>query len=99
MLYHLLYPLHETFSVFNVFKYITFRVFAAALTALFLSFVLGPIFIRVLSVKKGGQWIREDGPPAHHQKAGTQTMGGLLILCGLILSVLKIKKFRGAGIW
>ena len=99
MLYHLLYPLHETFSVFNVFKYITFRVFAAALTALFLSFVLGPIFIRLLSVKKVGQWIREDGPPTHHQKAGTPTMGGLLILCCLILSVLLWVDLSNSYVW
>ncbi|MEK7790775.1 MAG: phospho-N-acetylmuramoyl-pentapeptide-transferase, partial [Deltaproteobacteria bacterium] len=88
MLYHLLYPLHESYSFFNVFKYITFRTFCAGLTALFLSFLLGPFFIRVLKLRQLGQVIRTDGPSSHAVKQGTPTMGGILILCCMVLATL-----------
>src|SRR3989338_619406 len=88
MLYHLFYPLHETFTAFNVFKYITFRVFAASLTALFISFLCGPTLINLFRVKNVGQIIRQDGPATHLIKKGTPTMGGLLILFSLIVSTL-----------
>ena len=80
MLYHLLYPLHTSFKVFNVFRYITFRTSMAILTALVVSLVLGPWLIRRLRQFQIGQEIREDGPASHHAKKGTPTMGGLLIL-------------------
>ncbi|MBI4524082.1 MAG: phospho-N-acetylmuramoyl-pentapeptide-transferase [Deltaproteobacteria bacterium] len=86
MLYHLLFPLHTTYSAFNVFRYITFRAALAALTALLISFILGPFLIRSLAAKQIGQPIREDGPASHSNKAGTPTMGGTLILLALVLS-------------
>ena len=84
MLYHLLFPLAEDFGLFNVFRYITFRTAGAVVTALVLSLVLGPWFIRKLRRLQVGQNIRELGPRAHQVKAGTPTMGGLLILFAVI---------------
>jgi len=80
MLYHLLFPLSDLWKVFNVFRYITFRTAGAVLTALLLSLFLGPWFIRTLRRLSVGQNIREVGPESHLVKAGTPTMGGLLIL-------------------
>ena len=74
MLYHLLYPLASEFGGFNVVRYITFRTAAAALTALFIAFLVGPPLIRALERLRVGQPIREIGP-AHQAKAGTPTMG------------------------
>lgn len=99
MLYHLLYPLHETFNVFNVFKYITFRTFGAALTALFLSFIVGPFFIRLLKIKQFEQTIRSDGPSTHIVKQGTPTMGGVLILFCLTLSTLLWIDLTNPYVW
>lgn len=99
MLYHLLYPLHDTFSVFNVFKYITFRTFGAALTALFLSFIVGPFFIRLLKIKQFEQIIRSDGPATHAIKQGTPTMGGVLILFSLIFSSLLWMDLKNSYVW
>ena len=82
MFYHLLYPLASDFGGFNVFRYITFRVGAATLTALFISFLVGPALIRTLERLRIGQPIREIGPD-HQAKAGTPTMGGILILLSL----------------
>jgi phospho-N-acetylmuramoyl-pentapeptide-transferase len=79
MFYHLLYPLASEYSGLNVFRYITFRTGAATLTALFIAFLVGPPLIRALARLRVGQPIREDGPD-HQDKAGTPTMGGLLIL-------------------
>ncbi len=88
MLYHLLYPLSDQISVFNVFRYITFRTAYAAVTALVLSFVFGPLVIRWLRkiqfVEVGSEWT----PETHRQKRGTPTMGGLLILFALIIPTL-----------
>ena len=88
MLYHLLYPLHTTLSVFNVFRYITFRTIYASLTAFFICFLLGPWVIRKLSGMQVKQYIRDDGPESHLSKAGTPTMGGLLIVFSVVTSVL-----------
>jgi phospho-N-acetylmuramoyl-pentapeptide-transferase len=88
MLYHFLYPLHSEIAAFNVFRYITFRTAGAVLTALLLSLVLGPWFIRSLRRLSVGQNIREVGPQAHRIKAGTPTMGGLLILFAVVVAVL-----------
>ena len=86
MLYQLLYPLHTTYSVFNVFRYISFRTLLAALTALAISFVLGPVADPQLSPRSIGQPIRERRPgSATRSKAGTPTMGGMLILFSLLL--------------
>ena len=84
MLYHLLFPLHTEFSVLNVTRYITFRTAAASLTALAISLLLGPWLIRRLRDFQIGQVIRQEGPATHRSKAGTPTMGGLLILLAAI---------------
>ena len=76
MLYHFLYPLAKYFGIFNVFQYITFRTIYAAVTALVLSFLIGPYLIEKLRVLKFGEVVREDGPASHFSKAGTPTMGG-----------------------
>jgi phospho-N-acetylmuramoyl-pentapeptide-transferase len=89
MLYHLLYPLHTQMPVMNVFRYITFRTAGASVTALALSLILGPIMIRRLRAFQIGQVIRQDGPQTHRAKAGTPTMGGLLIMaCSLVPTLL-----------
>ncbi len=85
MLYHLLYPLHTDISVFNVFRYITFRSAYAMATALLISFLLGPALIRILQRAQMYQVIREEGPKTHHAKAGTPTMGGLLIMASILV--------------
>ena len=90
MLYHLLYSLHTTSGVFNVFRYITFRAAMASLLALILSFVLGPPLIRFLSSNRMAQPIRVDGPRSHHDKKGTPTMGGALIILALCLATLAL---------
>jgi phospho-N-acetylmuramoyl-pentapeptide-transferase len=90
MLYHLLYPLHTTYGVFNVFRYITFRAAMASLLALVLSFLFGPPLIRFLGSKRMAQPIRKDGPKSHLEKSGTPTMGGTLIILALILSTLAL---------
>ena len=99
MLYHLLYPLQEYYTVFNVFRYITFRTIYAALTGLIIAFLLGPWFIRKLSALRVGQHIREDGPTTHKAKEGTPTMGGALILFAVISSTLLWANLTNAWIW
>ncbi|HHP7234587.1 MAG TPA: phospho-N-acetylmuramoyl-pentapeptide-transferase [Desulfobacterales bacterium] len=99
MLYHLLYPLHTTISAFNVFRYITFRAIYASLTAFLICFVIGPWVIRKLSLMQVGQYIREDGPQAHHKKAGTPTMGGTLILFAVTTATLLWANLTNFYIW
>jgi len=96
--YHLLYPLSVYFGGFNVIRYITFRTAAATLTALFISFIVGPWLIRRLAELNMGQPIREVGPD-HQSKQGTPTMGGLLILLSLIVSVLLWSELDGRFVW
>ncbi|MBN2780522.1 MAG: phospho-N-acetylmuramoyl-pentapeptide-transferase [Candidatus Marinimicrobia bacterium] len=79
MLYKLLYPLREYVSWMNLMQYISFRSAAAAITALLISFFLGPVIIRALKRHHIGETIRANGPESHQAKAGTPTMGGLLI--------------------
>ncbi len=88
MLYHFLYPLRDLFGAFNVFRYITFRSIYAAITALVIVWVLGPWVIRKLQDMQVGQFIRQLGPDSHQAKAGTPTMGGVLILGGTMISLL-----------
>ena len=85
MLYHFLVPLADQFSVFNVFRYLTFRTGGAVMTALIVSFIFGPVLIEVLKAhQRGGQPIRVDDPETHLlTKQGTPTMGGVLILLAL----------------
>jgi len=88
MLLHFLYPLHFQHSFFNVFKYISFGTFGAAITAVVLCMLVGPAFIRFLQAKQIGQTIRDDGPKSHLNKKGTPTMGGGLILLGIVVPTL-----------
>ncbi len=99
MLYHLLFPLRDLFTPFNVFRYITFRAAGAALTALLLSMALGPGFIRLLRRNQLGQAIREEGPEHHREKAGTPTMGGLLILFALLVPTLLWADLTNTYVW
>ena len=100
MLYHLLYPLAADFGPFNLFRYITFRTGGAVLTALIISFVIGPPLIRWLKKKQGeGQPIRSDGPETHLKKKGTPTMGGLMILIAVIVSTLLWVDLSNAYTW
>ncbi len=88
MLYHLLPDLTDVHIVFNLFRYQTFRAAGAVVTALLLSFLLGPAIIGWLRRLRVGQVIRSDGPESHFGKAGTPTMGGALILLSAGLSTL-----------
>jgi phospho-N-acetylmuramoyl-pentapeptide-transferase len=89
MLYYLLYHvLQKYFSPFNVFRYITVRTVYASLTAMFLAFVFGPWLIRKLRELQIGQYIREEGPQNHQKKAGTPTMGGVLIVLSTVVPTL-----------
>ncbi len=88
MLYHLLYPLKAQIGFFNLFRYITFRAAYAAVTALLISFILGPWLIRKLRSLDVGEKIRGDGPKTHERKRGTPTMGGILILISLVVPLL-----------
>ena len=99
MLYLLLYPLHTQFSIFNVFRYLSFRLIYAALTAFALVFVLAPLVIRELQSHGVGQRIREDGPSRHHAKGGTPTMGGILILFAVIISTLLWTDLTSRYVW
>ncbi|MFH1624242.1 MAG: phospho-N-acetylmuramoyl-pentapeptide-transferase [Pseudomonadota bacterium] len=99
MLFHLLYPLHTTYTFLNVFKYITFRTIYAALTALVISFILGPWLIKKLSSLQIGQQIRENGPASHQKKHGTPTMGGVLILFALTTSTLLWGNLANSYLW
>jgi phospho-N-acetylmuramoyl-pentapeptide-transferase len=90
MFFHFLYPLHEIHGLgfLNVFRYLTFRSAYAAITALLVSFLVGPHLIHWLKESRLGQKIRTDGPESHLGKAGTPTMGGLLILLAIVLPTL-----------
>ena len=99
MLYHLAEYLTKFYSGFNVFGYLTFRGILGVLTALLISFIVGPAMIRKLSVYKIGQTIRNDGPQSHLTKAGTPTMGGALILVAVIVSTLLWADLRNHYVW
>ncbi len=88
MLYHLLFPLREHISGFNIFQYITFRAASAAMLALLISFLIGPAIIRWMIKYQIGESIRSEGPESHQHKKGTPTMGGVLILGAVLLPTL-----------
>jgi phospho-N-acetylmuramoyl-pentapeptide-transferase len=97
--YHLLYPLHTVFSFFNVFRYITFRTIYAILTALLISFIIGPWVIEKLRFFQIQQVVREDVPSRHMMKNGTPTMGGSLILASIVIPTLFWSDLTNAYIW
>jgi len=99
MLYHLLYPLHDLFSFLNVFRYITFRTIYAILTALLISFVIGPWLIKKLKAFQIGQVVREGVPSRHMAKNGTPTMGGSLILAAILIPTLLWSDLTNPYIW
>ncbi|HTG00299.1 MAG TPA: phospho-N-acetylmuramoyl-pentapeptide-transferase [Nitrospirota bacterium] len=99
MLYHLLFPLRDVFSGFNVFRYITFRSAGAALFAMIVTFLLGPSMIAWLRRLRVGQQVRTDGPQTHLNKQGTPTMGGILIITALVSSVLLWSDLTKIYVW
>jgi phospho-N-acetylmuramoyl-pentapeptide-transferase len=99
LLFHLLYAFRHEVSALNVLRYITFRTAVASLTALFLVLVLGPWMIERLRRLQIGQYIREEGPQAHQAKAGTPTMGGVLILTGVFVPTLLWADFTNRNVW
>ncbi len=100
MLYNLLSPLADKFIAFNLFRYITFRTGCAVMTALIICFLIAPPMIRWLKAKqKRGQPIREDGPESHFEKAGTPTMGGLMILVSVTISTLLWADLSSMLVW
>jgi phospho-N-acetylmuramoyl-pentapeptide-transferase len=99
MLFRLLYPFHTTFSVLNVTGYITFRTAAASLTALAIGLALGPWLINQLREFQIGQVIRQEGPATHAPKAGTPTMGGLLILTAAVVPTLLWADLSNIYLW
>ena len=99
MLYHLFHALRFEVSGLGVVRYITFRTAVASLTALFLVLLLGPWMIDRLRRLQVGQYIREEGPKAHQTKAGTPTMGGLLILAGIVVPTLLWGDLTNRNVW
>ena len=94
MLYNLLLPLKDSFSIINLFEYITFRAGIAAITALFISFIIGPWVIHILHKNQIGEEIRSTGPESHKKKEGTPTMGGVIILMAVLLPTLLFSKIN-----
>src|SRR4051812_5539967 len=99
MLYQLLYPFRTQISVLNVTGYITFRTAAASLSALVISLAFGPWMVRKLREFQIGQIIRTDGPTSHRPKAGTPTMGGLLILTAALVPTLLWADLTNVNVW
>jgi phospho-N-acetylmuramoyl-pentapeptide-transferase len=99
MLYLMLYPLHTRFPAFNVLRYQTFRSVLAGLTALALSLALGPLLIRRFRSANIGQTIREEVPQSHQKKAGTPTMGGLLIVASSLAATILLADPRDPYVW
>ncbi len=99
MLYWLLYPMAGRYPVLNVFRYITFRTAMSAVTALAVALVLGPAMIRYLRRAQIGQSIRAEGPKTHLTKAGTPTMGGLLILLAVVSATLLWMDLSNRFVW
>ena len=100
MLYWLFYQiLHRYVPAFRIFQYVTIRVALASMTSLFLALVLGPWMIRKLRELSFGQHIREEGPQSHQKKAGTPTMGGLLIMTAIIIPTILWADLTNPYIW
>jgi phospho-N-acetylmuramoyl-pentapeptide-transferase len=99
MLYNWLYPLHTEFSFLNVFRYQSFRIIYAAVTAFLIAFALAPSMIRKLQEIKLGQQVRDDGPKRHLAKSGTPTMGGILIIFAVIVSTVLWADIARPIIW
>jgi phospho-N-acetylmuramoyl-pentapeptide-transferase len=100
MIYLLLYPMAQRFTVLNVLRYPSFRIVAAGLTAMVLGLLLGPWFIeRMRRLQYGATNVREDTPEAHRKKTGTPSMGGALILLALVAATLLFADLRSRLVW
>ena len=99
MLYNFLYFLHQWVPPLRVFRYVTFRTAAAGITALLICLLLGPWLIRRLQKFQIGQQIRADGPSSHQSKAGTPTMGGILIVVGILIPTLLWSDITNLYVW
>jgi len=100
LLYWLLYQrLFQYFPPFRIFRYVTFRTAFASLTALFMGLIVGPAIIRQLRDFQIGQYIREEGPKDHQKKAGTPTMGGVLITIAIVVPTLLWADLSNVYIW
>ena len=100
MLYWLLYQIgFRYFTPFRIFRYLTFRTAFASLTALFMALIVGPAVVRRLREFQIGQFIREEGPKAHQKKAGTPTMGGLLIVIAIVIPTLLWADLANPYVW
>ena len=99
MLYHLLYSLSPQIGALNVTRYITFRTAAASISALVISLAMGPWLIRTLREFQIGQVIRQEGPQSHRAKAGTPTMGGVLIMVAALIPTLLWADLTNVYIW
>jgi phospho-N-acetylmuramoyl-pentapeptide-transferase len=100
LLYWLLYlKLQHYFPPFRIFRYVTFRTAFASLTALFTALIVGPLVINRLREFQIGQYIREEGPKAHQKKAGTPTMGGLLIVIAIVVPTLLWADLSNRFVW
>jgi len=99
LLYQKLYHMYPALSLFRIFRYLTFRTAFASLTALFTGLVIGPVVINRLREFQIGQYIREEGPKGHQKKAGTPTMGGLLIAIATIVPTLLWADLSNRFVW
>ena len=99
MIYNLLYSLHVDISFFNLFRYITFRTIYVTITAFLICFLMGPWLIGKLRQLQIGQYIRECGPESHLGKAGTPTMGGVMILLSIVVSTLLWADISNPYVW
>jgi len=100
LLYWLLYlKLFHYFPPFRIFRYLTFRTAFASLTALFTGLIIGPLVINRLRDFQIGQYIREEGPKAHQKKAGTPTMGGVLIVISIVVPTLLWADLTNRFVW
>lgn len=100
MLFYLYQEFSSDISVFNLFRYTTFRTGGALITSALIVFLFGPKIIASLRLRQGkGQPIRSDGPETHFKKAGTPTMGGLMILCGVLVSSLLWANLQSVYVW
>ena len=99
MLYLWLYPLHTEYAIFNVFRYLSFRMIYAAITAFLIAFVLAPPMIKKFQELGIGQRVRDDGPSGHLGKTGTPTMGGVLIIFSVLLTTLLWADVTNLYVW
>ena len=99
MFYHFLYSMHTEISAFNVFRYITFRTIYATITAFLICFIMGPWVIRKLQKMQIGQYVRNDGPETHLEKAGTPTMGGVMIIAAIVIATLLWTDITNYYVW